>query len=120
MININLKCLDEFVWWSLFGVGGIWFVMIILIIVLVLGIFVLLGVIDVEVLSYEWVFSFVISIIGVLFIIGILVLLMWYVMYCVYYGMYDLKFYTGVVGKIVCYGFVIIIFVLVVVFIFMI
>ncbi len=120
MINTNPKRSDEPVWWSLFGSGGTWFAMITPITVLVLGILAPLGVIDAEALSYERVSSFATSIIGALFIIGTLALPMWHAMHRVHHGMHDLKFHTGVAGKIACYGFATIISALAVVFIFMI
>ncbi|CSI90829.1 fumarate reductase subunit D [Vibrio cholerae] len=42
------------------------------------------------------------------------------VLHRVHHGMHDLKFHTGVAGKIACYGFATIISALAVVFIFMI
>nr|WP_290128691.1 fumarate reductase subunit FrdD [Vibrio cholerae] len=120
VINTNPKRSDEPVWWSLFGAGGTWFAMITPITVLVLGILAPLGVIDAEALSYERVSSFATSIIGALFIISTLALPMWHAMHRVHHGMHDLKFHTGVAGKIACYGFATIISALAVVFIFMI
>lgn len=111
---------DEPIWWSLFGAGGTWFAMITPITVLVLGILAPLGIIDAEALSYERVSEFATSIIGALFIIGSLALPMWHAMHRVHHGMHDLKFHTGVVGKIACYAFAGLISALAVVFIFMI
>lgn len=59
MINLNLKCFDEFVFWGLFGVGGMWGVIIVLVIVLLVGIMLLLGLFLGDVLSFECVLMFV-------------------------------------------------------------
>ncbi|MGY3570258.1 fumarate reductase subunit FrdD [Vibrio paucivorans] len=96
---------DEPIWWGLFGAGGTWFAMITPITILVLGVLAPLGVINAEALSYERVSEFATSIIGALFIIGTLALPMWHAMHRVHHGMHDLKFHTGVVGKIACYAF---------------
>ncbi|EMK6668824.1 fumarate reductase subunit FrdD [Vibrio fluvialis] len=120
MINTNPKRSDEPVWWGLFGAGGTWFAMITPVTILVLGILAPLGIIDAEAMSYERVSGFVTSIIGALFVIGTLALPMWHAMHRVHHGMHDLKFHTGVAGKIACYGFSGIISALAVVFIFMI
>ncbi|GAM55388.1 fumarate reductase subunit D [Vibrio ishigakensis] len=71
--------------------------------IFVLGILVPLGVIDAEAMSYERVSSFVTSIIGGLFIIASIALPMWHAMHRLHHGMHDLKFHTGVAGKIACY-----------------
>ncbi len=104
MINQNPKRSDEPVWWSLFGAGGTWFAMITPVTILVLGILVPLGIIDADALSYDRVADFATSIIGALFVIATLALPMWHAMHRVHHGMHDLKFHTGVVGKIACYG----------------
>jgi fumarate reductase subunit D len=117
VINTNPKRSDEPVWWGLFGAGGTWFAMITPITVFVLGILVPLGIIDAEALSYERVTGFATSIIGALFIIGTLALPMWHAMHRVHHGMHDLKFHTGIIGKIACYAFAGFITLLAVVFI---
>ena len=120
MVNLHPKRSDEPVWWGLFGAGGTWFAMITPITILVLGILVPLGVIDAEALSYERVAGFATSIIGALFVIGTLALPMWHAMHRVHHGMHDLKFHTGVVGKVACYACAGLISALSVIFIFMI
>jgi len=119
-VNTSPKRSDEPIWWGLFGAGGTWFAMITPITVLVLGILVPLGVIDAEAMSYERVSAFATSIIGALFIIGTLALPMWHAMHRVHHSMHDLKFHTGVIGKIACYAFAGLITALAVIFIFMI
>ncbi|MFV0449237.1 MAG: fumarate reductase subunit FrdD [Vibrio sp.] len=119
MINTNPKRSDEPVWWGLFGAGGTWFAMITPVTVFVLGILIPLGIIDADTLSYERVVSFATNIIGALFIIATLALPMWHAMHRIHHGMHDLKFHTGVVGKIACYAFAGAISVLAVVFIVM-
>ncbi len=119
MINTNPKRSDEPVWWGLFGAGGTWFAMITPVTIFVLGILVPLGIIDADSLSYERVTGFVTSIIGALFVILTLALPMWHAMHRVHHGMHDLKFHTGVLGKIVCYGFAAFISALGVVFVIM-
>lgn len=104
-VNTSPKRSDEPIWWGLFGAGGTWFAMLTPITVLVLGILVPLGVIDAEAMSYERVSAFATSIIGALFIIGTLALPMWHAMHRVHHGMHDLKFHTGVIGKVACYAF---------------
>ena len=104
MINLNPKRSDEPIWWSLFGAGGTWFAMLSPITILVLGIMVPLGFIDADSLSYERVHSFVSSFIGGLFIIATLALPMWHAMHRVHHGMHDLKFHTGITGKVLCYA----------------
>ncbi|MFL7864972.1 fumarate reductase subunit FrdD [Vibrio cincinnatiensis] len=103
MINTHPKRSDEPVWWSLFGAGGTWFAMITPVTILVLGILVPLGIIDAEAMSYERVAEFATSIIGALFIIATLSLPMWHAMHRLHHGMHDLKFHTGLAGKIICY-----------------
>ena len=111
---------DEPIWWGLFGACGRWFAMITLVTILVLGVLAPLGIINAEALSYERVVDFATSIIGALFIIGTLALPMWHAMHRVHHGMHDLKFHTGLVGKIACYAFAGLISALAVIFIFMI
>ena len=120
MINTNPKRSDEPVWWGLFGACGSWFAMITPVTIQVLGILAPLGVIDAEALSYERVAGFATSIIGGLFVIATLALPMWHAMHRVHHGMHDLKFHTGVVGKITCYAIAGFISGLAVVFVFMI
>jgi fumarate reductase subunit D len=76
-----------------------------------------LGIIDADALSYERVTDFATNIIGALFIIGTLALPMWHAMHRVHHGMHDLKFHTGIIGKIACYAFAGFITLLAVVFI---
>ncbi|MFV0449720.1 MAG: fumarate reductase subunit FrdD, partial [Vibrio sp.] len=78
-----------------------------------------LGIIDADKLSYERVVSFSTNIICALLIIATLSLQMWHAMHRIHNGMHDLKFTTGVVGKIACYAFAGAISVLAVVFIVM-
>ncbi|MGF1721675.1 fumarate reductase subunit FrdD [Vibrio kyushuensis] len=111
---------DEPIWWGLFGAGGTWFAMITPVTILVLGILAPLGIIDAESLSYERVSAFATSIIGALFIIGTLALPMWHAMHRLHHGMHDLKFHTGVVGKVGCYFFAALISALSIIFILMI
>jgi fumarate reductase subunit D len=104
VINTNPKRSDEPVWWGLFGAGGTWFAMISPVTILVLGILAPLGVIDAEALSYERVANFATHLIGALFVIATIALPMWHAMHRVHHGMHDLKFHTGIVGKIACYA----------------
>jgi len=119
VINKNPKRSDEPVWWGLFGAGGTWFAMITPVTVFVLGILVPLGIIDAEAMSYERVSGFVRTIIGGLFVIGTLALPMWHAMHRLHHGMHDLKFHTGVVGKIAVYFTAAFISLLAVVFVYM-
>ncbi|MGX9418023.1 fumarate reductase subunit FrdD [Vibrio sp. WJH972] len=119
MINTNPKRSDEPVWWGLFGAGGTWFAMISPITILIIGVLVPLGIIDAEALSYERVANFATSFIGALFVIATLALPMWHAMHRVHHAMHDLKFHTGVVGKIACYAIAGFISALSVVFVFM-
>ena len=104
MINLHPKRSDEPVWWSLFGAGGTWFAMITPVTILVLGIMVPLGIISPEAVSYDRAADFATSFIGALFVIATLSLPMWHGMHRLHHGMHDLKFHTGVVGKIACYA----------------
>jgi fumarate reductase subunit D len=116
VVDKNPKRSDEPVWWGLFGAGGTWFAMITPVTVLVLGILVPMGIIDV---SYERAADFVTSFIGGLFIIGTLALPMWHAMHRLHHGMHDLKLHVGTIGKIACYFFAGFISLLSVVFVFM-
>ncbi len=120
MVNLNPKRSDEPVWWGLFGAGGTWFAMLTPVTVLVLGIMVPLGMLDAEAMSYERVSGFVTSIIGGLFTIGTLALPMWHAMHRLHHGMHDLKFHTGVAGKVACYAAAFLVSALAVIFVFMI
>ena len=111
---------DEPIWWGLFGAGGTWFAMITPVTILVLGIFVPMGIIDAEAMSYERVSEFATSIIGALFIIATLALPMWHAMHRLHHGTHDLKFHVGIAGKVSCYFFAGLISVLSVIFILMI
>ncbi|MGL6260582.1 fumarate reductase subunit FrdD [Vibrio sp. WXL103] len=110
---------DEPIWWGLFGAGGTWFAMLTPITVFVLGVLVPLGIIDAEALSYDRARDFVGSFIGGLFIIATLALPMWHAMHRLHHGMHDLKFHTGVVGKIACYWFASAITLLAIIFVLM-
>ena len=119
MINRNPKRSDEPVWWGLFGAGGTWFAMLTPATILVLGILVPLGIIDLEAMSFNRVSDFVTSFIGALFVIASIALPMWHAMHRVHHGMHDLKFHTGIMGKIICYGIASIFTTLAIVFVFM-
>ncbi|WP_086981631.1 fumarate reductase subunit FrdD [Vibrio aphrogenes] len=119
MINPNPRRSDEPIWWSLFGAGGTWFAMITPVTILVLGILMPLGVFDMGTFSYLRAHAFASSIIGGLFIIATLALPMWHAMHRVHHGMHDLKFHTGIVGKIACYAIATIITVLAIAYIFL-
>lgn len=101
MVDKNPKRSDEPVWWGLFGAGGTWFAMITPVTVLVLGILVPMGVIDI---AYERAADFVTSFIGGLFIIGTLALPMWHAMHRVHHGLHDIKIHIGTAGKVACYA----------------
>lgn len=120
MVDLHPKRSDEPVWWGLFGAGGSWFAMITPVTILVLGILVPLGIIDAQAFSYDRVSGFVTSFIGALFTIGTLSLPMWHAMHRLHHGMHDLKFHTGVAGKVVCYSAAFLVSALSVIFIFMI
>lgn len=120
MVDLHPKRSDEPIWWSLFGAGGSWFAMITPVTILVLGIMLPMGLLDPEAFSYARVTDFVSSFIGALFVIGTLSLPMWHAMHRLHHGMHDLKFHTGVAGKIVCYSIAFLISALSVIFVFMI
>ncbi|CAG21666.1 fumarate reductase subunit FrdD [Photobacterium profundum] len=120
MVNLNPKRSDEPVWWGLFGAGGTWFAMLTPVTILVLGIMVPLGILDADAMSYERVSGFVTSFIGALFTIATLALPMWHAMHRLHHGMHDLKFHTGVVGKIACYATAFLVSALAIIFVFMI
>ncbi|MGB2079415.1 MAG: fumarate reductase subunit FrdD [Vibrio sp.] len=119
MIDQNPKRSEEPIWWSLFGAGGTWFAMITPITILVLGILVPMGVIDIDALSFERVHTFATRILGALFIILSIALPIWHAMHRVHHGMHDLKFHVGMTGKVLCYFFAGFLSLLAIVFIFM-
>ncbi len=106
MIDQTPKRSSEPVWWSLFGAGGTWFAMLTPITILIVGILVPLGILNsYDSMGYERMATFATSFWGALFIIGTIALPIWHAMHRVHHGLHDLKFHTGEVGKIVCYGF---------------
>jgi len=115
-VNLSPKRSEEPIWWSLFGAGGTWFAMLTPITILVVGILVPLEVINIEALHYERVSAFTASFIGGAFIVLSIALPIWHAMHRVHHGLHDLKFHTGTLGKIVCYGFAAILSVLAIVF----
>lgn len=119
MINPNPRRSDEPIWWSLFGAGGTWFAMITPVTILVLGILMPLGVFDLATFNFLRAHAFASSFIGALFLIASIALPMWHAMHRVHHGMHDLKFHTGLIGKIACYAFAALASVLAIVFIFL-
>ena len=119
MINPNPRRSDEPIWWSLFGAGGTWFAMITPVTILVLGILMPLDVFDVGSFNFLRAHAFATSIIGALFIIASIALPMWHAMHRVHHGMHDLKFHTGIVGKVACYAVAGIVTVLAIAYIFL-
>lgn len=115
-VNLSPKRSEEPIWWSLFGAGGTWFAMLTPITILIVGILVPLEVINIEALHYERVSAFTASFIGGAFIVLSIALPIWHAMHRVHHGLHDLKFHTGTLGKIVCYGFAAILSVLAIVF----
>lgn len=115
-VNLSPKRSEEPIWWSLFGAGGTWFAMLTPITILVVGILVPLEVIDIEALHYARISAFTASFIGGAFIVLSIALPIWHAMHRVHHGLHDLKFNTGTLGKIVCYGFAAILSVLAIVF----
>jgi fumarate reductase subunit D len=119
MINCNPRRSDEPIWWGLFGAGGTWFAMLTPVTILVIGVLAPMGILDADTLSYEHVHAFVSNIFGALFVIGTLALPMWHAMHRVHHGMHDLKFHTGLLGKVLCYTAAFLISAIAVIFVFM-
>jgi fumarate reductase subunit D len=119
MINQQPKRSEEPIWWGLFGAGGTWFAMLSPITILVIGLLMPLGILDPDTFNYDHMTGFASNIFGALFIIATLALPMWHAMHRVHHGMHDLKFHTGIVGKIVCYGLAFLVSAFAVVFVFM-
>lgn len=119
MINPNPKRSEEPVWWGLFGAGGTWFAMFTPITILVVGILVPMGIINLDAMSYQRMVDVVSSLIGGLFVIATLALPMWHAMHRLHHGMHDLQIHAGTLGKVLCYSTAYVITVLAIVFVLM-
>ncbi|MDO6707634.1 fumarate reductase subunit FrdD [Photobacterium sp. 1_MG-2023] len=104
-VDLNPKRSEEPIWWGLFGAGGTWFAMVTPVTILVLGLLMPLGIIDAEHFSYDRVLAFATRWVGAGFLFLTLALPMWHAMHRVHHGLHDLKFHTGLAGKVICYGF---------------
>ncbi len=104
MIDQKPKRSDEPIFWGLFGAGGTWFAMLTPVTILVLGIFVPLGIIDAEALSYHRMIGFMDNLLGALIVIASISLPAWHAMHRVHHGLHDLKFHIGTFGVFICYA----------------
>ncbi|MDN3608441.1 fumarate reductase subunit FrdD [Vibrio ostreicida] len=104
-INKTPKRSDEPIWWGLFAIGGTWFAIVTPVTILVLGVLVPLGIFDAQALSYMRVTEFAQSFIGAMFIIATISLPMWHAMHRLHHGMHDLRYHSGLAGKVACYMF---------------
>lgn len=91
--------------WSLFGAGGAAIAFGFPALIFVLGIWVPLGIIPPEVLSYERISKFILSDwIGKLALMVILIPSYWACIHRIYHGSHDLGFHLGGGAKFLCYG----------------
>ncbi|MGL5947559.1 MAG: fumarate reductase subunit FrdD [Aeromonas sp.] len=95
---------DEPVYWGLFGAGGMVVAMLLPVLVLITGLLVPMGIMDVESMSFERVSAFASSWFGALVILTIIALPIWHGMHRVYHGLHDLGIHTTKLHHYVFYG----------------
>ena len=96
---------DEPIFWGLFGAGGMVVAMLLPVIVLITGLLVPMGIMDVETMSYERVLEFASSWWGACILLVIIALPVWHGMHRIYHGLHDLGIHTTKLHHYVFYGF---------------
>ena len=80
---------DEPIYWGLFGAGGMVVAMLLPVIVLITGLLVPMGIMDVETMSYERALEFASSWWGACILLVIIALPIWHGMHRIYHGLHD-------------------------------
>ena len=96
---------DEPIYWGLFGAGGMVVAMLLPVIVLITGLLVPMGIMDVETMSYERALEFASSWWGACILLVIIALPIWHGMHRIYHGLHDLGIHTTKLHHYVFYGF---------------
>ena len=96
---------DEPIYWGLFGAGGMVVAMLLPVIVLITGLLVPMGIMDVETMSYERVLAFASSWWGACILLVIIALPVWHGMHRIYHGLHALGLHTPQLPHYVFYGF---------------
>lgn len=78
---------DEPIYWGLFGAGGMVVAMLLPVIVLITGLLVPMGIMDVETMSYERALEFASSWWGACILLVIIALPIWHGMHRIYHGL---------------------------------
>ena len=84
---------NEPVFWSLFGAGGVVTALLAPALVLVTGLAGPLGLLGADALAYDRVMAFAGSLVGKLFLFGVISLTFWHAFHRVYHSLHDLGFY---------------------------
>lgn len=96
---------NEPVFWSLFGAGGVIVAFILPMLIFITGIAVPLGILPIEVLSYDRILSFATTWLGKLFIFAVICLPFWHGVHRIFLSLHDLGFNKGrKFFKWLCYG----------------
>lgn len=91
--------------WSMFGAGGMVAAFITPVLLLILAVLVPIGIIDIDMLSYDRVLAFTQSWIGKGIWLVVIALPLWHGMHRIHHGLHDLKVGVRNVSFAICYGF---------------
>ena len=99
---------DEPIWWALFSAGGVCFAVVIPGAILSLAVLYPLGLISLEMLSYQRIYAMVFDTFfglgGLAFVGAAICLPLFHAVHRIHHGLHDLQWAHGPVAKVLCYG----------------
>jgi fumarate reductase subunit D len=99
---------DEPIWWALFSAGGVCFAVVLPGALLSLAVLYPLGLISMQMLSYErihaMVFDAFFGLGGLAFVGAAICLPLFHAVHRIHHGLHDLQWAHGPVAKVLCYG----------------